>query len=83
MNAIVIKPKTVELTPARTAEFSQITWRTSDDSFQRKLQVIVNNATMFQITGADYDALGQWTDGTIRDLILARFALELPDANPA
>ena len=77
MNAIAIKPKTIELAPARTAQVSEITWRTSDDSFQRKLQVIVNNATAFTVTGADYDALGQWTDETIKGLILARFGLEL------
>jgi hypothetical protein len=77
MNAIAIKPKTIELAPARTAQVSEIIWRTNDDSFQRKLQVVVNNATMFQISGADYDALGQWTDETIRDLILARYGLEL------
>jgi len=77
MNAIAIKPKTVELVPARTAQLNEITWRTSDDSFARKLQVIVNNATAFTIVGADYDALGQWTDETIRDLILTRYGLEL------
>jgi len=77
MNAIAIKPKTIELAPARTAQVSEITWRTSDDSFQRKLQVIVNNATAFTVTGADYDALGQWTDETIKGLILARYGLEL------
>jgi hypothetical protein len=79
MNAIAIKPKTVEVVPARTANINAITWRTSDDSFARKLQVIVNNAMMFQVTGAEYDALGQWTDDTIRDLILARYGLELAD----
>lgn len=83
MNAIAIKPKTVEVVPARTANINSITWRTSDDSFARKLQVIVNNAMMFQITGAEYDALGQWTDETIKGLILARYGLELPDVNPA
>ena len=77
MNAIAIKPKTIELAPARTGKVSEITWRTSDDSFQRKLQVIVNNATAFTVTGADYDALGQWTDETIKGLILARYGLEL------
>ena len=77
MNAIAIKPKTIELVPARTAPITSITWRTSDDAFQRKLQVVVNNATAFQVAGADYDALGQWTDDTIKDLILARFGLEL------
>ena len=77
MNAIAIKPKTIELVPARTADISSLTWRTSDDAFQRKLQVIVNNATAFSLTGTDYDALGQWTDDTIRDLILAKFGLEL------
>ena len=77
MNAIAIKPKTIELTPARTAEISSITWRTSDDSFARKLSVVVNNATAFQISGADYDALGQWTDDTIKNLIVSKFGLEL------
>ena len=77
MNAIAIKTKTIELTPARTAEFTTLTWRTSDDAFARKLQVIVNNATAFTVAGADYDALGQWTDETIKGLILARYGLEL------
>jgi hypothetical protein len=77
MEAIAIKPKTVEIVPARTAEISSITWRTNDDSFLRKLTIVVNNATSFQVSGADYDALGQWTDETIRDLVLAKFGLEL------
>jgi hypothetical protein len=77
MNAIAIKPKTVEVVPARTANFTNLTWRTNDDAFARKLSVVVNNAAMFQVTGAEYDALGQWTDDTIRDLILARFGLEV------
>ena len=77
MNAIAIKPKTIEVMPARTAEISSLTWRTSDDSFARKLTVIVNNVTAIQVVGADYDALGQWTDETIQGLILARFGLEL------
>ncbi len=77
MNAIAIKPKTIELVPARTAQINDITWRTNDDSFARKLTIIVNNATAFTVTGADYDALGQWTDETIKGLILARFGLEL------
>ena len=77
MNAIAIKPKTVEVMPARTAQFTELSWRTSDDSFQRKLIVVVNNAASFQVTGADYDALGQWTDETIENLILAKFGLEL------
>lgn len=76
MNAIAIQPKTIELTPARTAQINSITWRTNDDAFQRKLTVVVNNATMFQVSGADYDALGQWTDDTIRDLIVQRYGLQ-------
>ena len=42
--------------------------------------MVVNNVTSFQITGADYDALGQWTDDTIKNLILSKFSLELPDS---
>ena len=77
MDAIAIKTKTLELVPARMAQISAITWRTSDDSFQRKLNVVVNNAASFQVSGAEYDALGQWTDETIKGLILARYGLEL------
>jgi hypothetical protein len=77
MNAIAVKPKTIELVPARTAEIASITWRTSDDSFARKLTIVVNNATAFQVTGADYDALGEWTDDTIQGLIIAHYGLEL------
>jgi hypothetical protein len=77
MNAIAVKPKTIELVPARTAEIASITWRTSDDSFARKLNIVVNNATAFQVTGADYDALGEWTDDTVQALIIAHYGLEL------
>ena len=77
MDAIAVTPKSVELVPARTVVVSSITWRTSDDSFQRKLSVVVNNAASFQVTGADYDALGQWTDEIIKGLILARYGLVL------
>ena len=77
MNAIAIKSKTIELAPARTAQINAITWRTNDDSFGRKLTVIVNNATAFTVEGADYDAMGQWTDDTVKGLILARYGLEL------
>ena len=77
MDAIAIKPTSIELMPARTALVSTITWRTTDDAFQRKLTIVVNNSTAFQITGDDYDALGQWTDDTIKKLVLAHFELDL------
>ena len=77
MNAIAIKPKTVEVMPARTANFTNLFWRTSDDAFQRKLTVVVNNVAVIQVSGADYDALGDWTDETIKNLIFTHFGLEL------
>lgn len=77
MNAIAIKPKTIEIMPARTAELTAITWRTNDDSFARKLNIIVNNATAFQVTGAEYDALGEWSDATIKNLVFAKFGFEV------
>jgi len=77
MDAIAIKPKSIELVPARTATVSAISWRTNDDSFQRKLNIVVNNSTAFQVSGDDYDALGQWTDETIKGLVFARYGLEL------
>lgn len=77
MDAIAIKPKSIELMPARTAMVSTITWRTNDDAFQRKLTIVVNNSTAFQVADDDYDALGQWTDDTIKGLVLAHFELEL------
>ena len=45
MNAIAIKTKTIELVPARTADISSLTWRTSDDAFQRKLAVTEHEET--------------------------------------
>jgi uncharacterized protein YgfB (UPF0149 family) len=63
--------------PARTAMVSTISWRTNDDAFQRKLNIVVNDSTAFQVTDDDYDALGQWTDDTIKGLVLAHFGLEL------
>jgi hypothetical protein len=77
MNPTLIKTKSIETAPARTAQISSISWRTADDPFGRRLTVVVNNLTSFQVTGADYDALGQWTDDTIKELILAKFGLEL------
>jgi hypothetical protein len=77
MTAINIKSKIIELAPARKAEISNLTWRTNDDPFARKLNIIVNNLTAFQVSDADYDALGQWTDETIKGLIRTRFSLEL------
>ena len=76
MNAMNVVPKTIELAPARTALVSSVTWRTNDDPFNRKLVVVVNNLVTITVAGAEYDALGQWTDDTIKGLILARFALE-------
>ena len=77
MNAIAIKPKTIELAPARLGQLTDLTWRTNDDVFNRQLNIIVNNVTAFTVSGADYDALGQWTDDTIKGLILTRYGLEL------
>ena len=77
MDPINIKPKTIELQPARTALVERLSWRTSDDTFSRRLSVVVNELTAFEVAGADYDALGAWTDDTIKGLILARYGLEL------
>lgn len=77
MNAIAVKPKTVVVTPARTAVVNSLTWRTMDDTFGRKLSVVVNNVSSFAVEGEAYDTLGQWTDETIKGLILARYGLEL------
>ena len=77
MNAINVIKKTVVVTPARTAEVSALTWRTIDDAFDRRLRIVVNNQVLIVVEGADYDALGQWTDETIKGIILARLELVL------
>ena len=77
MTPTPVKTKTIEITPARMAEINNISWRTADDPFGHRLTVVVNNLATFQITGADYDALGEWTDDTIKNLILARYGLEV------
>ena len=75
MNAINVVKKTVVVTPARTAEVSALTWRTIDDAFDRRLRIVVNNQILIVVEGADYDALGQWTDETIKQTILTRLSL--------
>ena len=78
MNAINVIKKTVVVAPARTAEVSSLTWRTIDDAFDRRLRIVVNNQVLIVVEGAEYDALGQWTDDTIKQIILTR--LELVEA---
>ena len=75
MNAINVIKKTVVVEPARTAEVASLTWRTLDDGFNRRLRVIVNGAVVLVVEGAEYDALGQWTDDTIKGIILAKLGL--------
>ncbi len=78
MNPINVVLKTVVVMPARTAEVNAVTWRTLDDPFRRRLQIMVNNAAPILIEGDDYDALGQWTDDTVKKLVITR--LELVEA---
>ena len=78
MNAIKVVRKTVVLVPAKTAEISSVAWRTVDDSFARRLRIHVLGGAVITIEGDEYDALGQWTDDTIKKLVMAR--LELVEA---
>ena len=80
MQAIKVVPKMVQVVAPKSVEFKAVTWRTMDDSFGRRLQVVVNNLAPIVVSGADYDALGQWTDDDIKALVLAR--LELVEATP-
>ena len=75
MNAINVVPKTVVVVPARTAEVAAVTWRTLDDAFNKRLRIQVNGSVSIAVEGADYDALGQWTDETIKQIILTRLQL--------
>ena len=78
MNAINVVPKNVEVMPARAArsvEFTTLSWRTMDDGFNRRLNIIVNNSMVIVVEGAEYDALGQWTDETIKGVILTKLEL--------
>ena len=81
MNAINVIPKTVVVMPARTAQISTVQWQTLDDAFNRRLRISVNGAAALVVDGTDYDALGQWTDDTIKQIILTRLQLvEAPAA---
>lgn len=75
MNAILVTPKTVEIVPARTMEFSSVSWRTIDDSFNKRLVIVVNNTAQIAVSGADYDALGQWDDSAIKAIVLKNYGL--------
>jgi hypothetical protein len=75
MNAINVVPKTVVVVPARTTEVATVTWRTLDDAFNKRLRIQVNGSVSIAVEGSDYDALGQWTDETIKQIILTRLQL--------
>lgn len=75
MNAINVVPKTVIVVPARTTEVASVTWRTLDDAFNRRLRIQVNGSVAITVEGADYDALGQWTDDTVKQIIIERLQL--------
>jgi hypothetical protein len=76
MNAIKVNPKTVVLIPAKTAQVSEVTWRTSDDPFKQRLHIVVNDAAAFLIEGDDYGRLGQWTDDTMKQIVLERLGVQ-------
>ena len=75
MNAINVVPKTVVVMPARTTEVAAVTWRTLDDAFNRRLRIQVNGSVAIMVEGDEYDALGQWTDETVKQIILTRLQL--------
>lgn len=75
MNAINVVPKTVVVVPARTTEVATVTWRTLDDAFNKRLRIQVNSSVVIMVEGADYDALGQWTDETVKQIVLTRLQL--------
>ena len=75
MNAIKVVPKTVVVIPARTTDVAAVTWRTMDDAFNKRLRIQVNGAVSITVEGADYDALGEWTDDSIKQIILTRLQL--------
>lgn len=76
MTAISIIPKQVEIIQARSREFTKISWRTNDDPFLRRLQIIVNDCKIIEVSGADYDKLGQWDDADIKQIIIDELGLE-------
>ncbi|MEI8288896.1 MAG: hypothetical protein WCH99_05440 [Verrucomicrobiota bacterium] len=71
MNAINIIPKNM-VVHGQAVEVTAVNWRTHDDPFNRRLRIIVNSQIQIVVTGDQYDALGQWTDETIRGLILTK-----------
>ena len=75
MNAINVIPKVVETAPARTVEMRSVKWQTLDDAFNKRLRVAVNGSVVLVIEGADYDALGQWTDETMKAFVFGRLGL--------
>jgi hypothetical protein len=75
MNIVNVIPKAVEIVSARTETFSTIKWTTLDDAFNSKLLIIVNGQIRITVTGQDYISLGDWTDATIKQLVLTRLGL--------
>lgn len=82
MDKINVEPKSITISAARTitvperaVSVESIQWTTTDDSFEKRLVIRVNGQLGFIIEGAEYDALGQWTDEDIKLQILAHYAL--------
>jgi hypothetical protein len=75
MNAITVTPKVIETVPARTENVSQLVWATQDDPFNSVLRIVVNGRWVILIKDQEYANLGQWTDDTIKSLVLSKYGL--------
>jgi len=80
MNKINVEPKSITISaertitvPERTLNVESVQWNTIDDSFAKRLVIRVNGQLGFNIEGAEYEALGQWTDEDIKLQILAHY----------
>jgi hypothetical protein len=83
MNKINVEPKSITISaertitvPERTLNVESVQWTTIDDSFAKRLVIRVNGQLGFNIEGAEYDALGQWTDEDIAGLIIGKYGFK-------
>jgi len=83
MDKINVEPKSITISAARTitvperaVSVESVQWSTIDDSFAKRLVIRVNGQLGFIIEGAEYDALGQWTDDDIAEMIIGKYGFK-------
>ena len=70
---ITVYPERVVNVPAYIVTVNTVRWTTIDDPFLNRLTIRVQGPMAIIIEGAEYEALGQWSDTDIKAIVLAHY----------